>query len=72
MVATWKKEEVMNTLDMKKDVWRSAMLDSHSIATVVRLRKSCGPNMKVTFAGNIPLVVPKTRMDRILEKVWPR
>jgi hypothetical protein len=59
----------MSTLDIKKELWRSAMFDSHSICTVVRLRKNCGPNMKVTFTGDIPLIVPKTKMDKLLERV---
>lgn len=62
----------MNTLDIKKERWRSAMFDSHSISTVFRLRKSCGPNMKVIFEGDIPLIVPKTRMDRLFERVGLR
>jgi hypothetical protein len=61
----------MSTLDIKKD-WRSPMFDSHSVSTVLRLRKSCGPNMKVIFTGDIPLIVPKTKVDRLLERVWLR
>ncbi|MDA8106494.1 MAG: hypothetical protein M0Z71_14080 [Nitrospiraceae bacterium] len=60
----------MSTLNIKKD--RSIMFDSHSVSTVLRLRKSCGPNMKVIFAGDIPLIVPKTKVDRLLERVWLR
>jgi hypothetical protein len=54
----------MSTLDIRKDPWRSVMLDSHSVSTVVRLRKDCGTDKKVTFDGAIPLIVPKTRIDR--------
>ena len=62
----------MSTLDIKKDLWRSDMFDSYSITTVVRLRKSCGPNMKVIFAEDIPLIVPKTKVDRLLERMGLR
>jgi hypothetical protein len=41
------------------------MFDSHSISTVMRLRKSCGTDMKVIFEGNVPLVVPETKMDSL-------
>jgi hypothetical protein len=59
----------MNTLDIKKDLWRSVVFDSYSISTVFRLRKSCGPGMKIIFIGGIPLIVPKTKMDMLLERV---
>jgi hypothetical protein len=62
----------MSTLDIKKDLWRSVMFDSHSISTVMRLRKSCGTDMKVIFEGNVPLVVPKTKMDRLIERAGPK
>ncbi len=61
----------MSTLGIKKDLW-PVVFDSHSISTVLRLRKDCGPDMKVVFAGDIPLIVPKTRMDRLLERVGLR
>jgi hypothetical protein len=66
------KEDIMSTLDSRKELWRSAMFDSHSVSTVLRLRRGCGPNMKVIFAGDIPLIVPKTKVDRLLEKMWLR
>jgi hypothetical protein len=64
-----KKEDALRTLDIRKDLWRSVMFDSHSISTVMWLRKRCGPDMKVIFDGNVPLIVPKTKMDRLLERV---
>ncbi len=59
----------MSTLNIKKDHWRSDIFDSHSVSTVLRLRKRCGSDMKVIFAGDIPLIVPKTKIDRFLERV---
>ncbi len=59
----------MSTMEIKKDLWRSAMFDSASISMVLRLRRRCGPGMKVIFDEDVPLIVPKTKMDRLFEKL---
>ncbi len=62
----------MSILDIKKDLWRSTKLDSYSISAAFRLRRRCGQNNKVIFFDGIPLVVPKTKMDRFLERTGLR
>lgn len=44
-------------------------IDSLSIALATRLSRQCGIDQKVIFHGSIPMIVPKTTLDRFCDKI---
>jgi hypothetical protein len=53
-------------------LWQTDKIDSLSISLAIRLRKECKPGQKIVFVGSRPVIREKTRMDKILERIFGR
>lgn len=60
----------MSILELRKQAWKSKKFDAQGTVRVFDLRKRCNKDQKIALISGIPTIVPKTKIDYIVERLF--